>query len=121
MSEVYLMEDKFCLGILSISEAKMIKSKFKNLGVELDMLASENTCTTGCSPTCELWGKEKDKEMVIKVMQEEFSHNLSGHEVNHEAITAVYDAENADNKCQACGASMSGDISECPDCGLCYG
>lgn len=108
------------IGIFPIHEARLKQSQFEKLGVKTQFKSNEQTCTTGCTVTVELWGLESDLEVIKKNLADEFQKNLAGHEINAQALNATFDPNASEVICQACGAKFAPTSSECPDCGLVY-
>lgn len=114
------MEELF-LGVMDLQEAKNHQFRLKTLGVLIDLKTNSQTCTTGCKVTVEVWGKETDKEILMKHFQKDFLKHVMGHEPNFEHLSHVYDPTAPEVVCQACGMKFSPTTTECPDCGLVYG
>lgn len=113
------MEDLF-FGVMGLQEAKNHQYQLKALGIELILKTNNETCTTGCKVTVEVWGKEGDKEILAKHFQADYLKHLQGHVPNFEHLSAVFDPTASEVICQACGAKFAPTAQECPDCGLVY-
>lgn len=113
------MEDLF-LGVMDLQEAKNHQYRLKAMGVELILKTNDQTCTTGCKVTVEVWGKETDKEILGKHFQSDYMKHVMGHVPNFEHLSEVFDPTAAEVICQACGTKFAPTSSECPDCGLVY-
>ncbi|MFP5384920.1 MAG: hypothetical protein ACLGHN_02490 [Bacteriovoracia bacterium] len=114
------MEELF-FGVMELQEAKNHQHRLKQSGVELVLKTNAQTCTTGCKVTVEVWGLEKDRELLIRHFQSDYLKHVKGHEPVFEHLSAVYDPNASEVTCQACGMKFSPALSECPDCGLVYG
>jgi hypothetical protein len=112
--------EELFLGVMGLQEAKNHQYHLKASGVELVLKVNDQTCTTGCKVTVEVWGKESDKETIMSYLQKDFQKHVKGHDVNFEHISAVYDPSAAEVICQACGMKFAPTLNECPDCGLVY-
>lgn len=114
------MEEVF-LGVMGLQEAKNHQHHLKNKGVEIHFKTNGATCTTGCKVTVEVWGLEVDLPRIQEYLQKDYLKHVQGHVPNFEQISAVFDPSASEVLCQACGTKFSPKLSECPDCGLCYG
>ncbi|MFZ4713202.1 MAG: hypothetical protein ACOYL6_05810 [Bacteriovoracaceae bacterium] len=109
------------LGHFELSEAKLIQIRLKDLGIDCEIRANDQTCNTkNCKVTVELWGEESDLPKVTEFFRQQFFKNLGTTELNYEALNAVFDPSAELVLCQACGTKFAPTLSECPDCGLCY-
>lgn len=113
------MEEIF-LGVMDLQEAKNHQYKLKGEGVEIILKTNEETCTTGCKVTVEVWGKEVDKDKLVNHFQSDYLKHVMGHVPNFEHMSAVFDPTAEVVTCQACGANFAPSSQECPDCGLVY-
>ena len=113
------MEEMF-FGVMDLQEAKNHQYRLKSLGIDLILKMNDQTCTTGCKVTVEVWGREEDREGLMKHFQSDYLKHVQGHVPNFEHLSAVFDPTAAEVICQACGAKFAPTASECPDCGLVY-
>lgn len=114
MNEVFL-------GVMDLQEAKNHQLKLKSNGVAIDFKTNGATCTTGCKVTVEVWGREEDLPKLQEYFHKDYLKHVGGHVPNFENLSQVFDASAAEVVCQACGMKFSPSLTECPDCGLCYG
>lgn len=112
--------DQIFLGVMGLQEAKNHQLKLKLLGVDLTLKVNNQTCTTGCKVTVEVWAEESDSEKIKIHFQEDYLKHVKGHEPNLENLSQVFDPLATTVICQACGASFEPTINECPSCGLMY-
>lgn len=120
MSEV-AEKELICFGQFELSEAKDILIRLKNLGIIAEIRGNEKTCTTrNCKISVDLWGSDQDKEKAAEFFRKEFFKNIGDAKVNLEAMAEVFDPSAETVTCQACAAKFSPNLTECPDCGLCY-
>ena len=103
---------------MSLNEAKNIQEGLKSKGVEIQLNHNEKTCTRGCSVTVEVHAKEADLPVIKSYLAENFAKSLEGHDVDLEALNAVYDPSQEKAICPACGHEFSTKSPACPDCGL---
>ena len=113
------MEQIF-LGVMALQEAKNHQLKLKSQGVELILKVNDQTCTTGCKVTVEVWASEADSEIVKIHFKDDYLKHVRGHEPNLEHLSQVFDPSASEVTCQACGTKFSPTVNECPDCGLMY-
>ncbi len=109
------------LGVFDWYEAKSVKEKLKKEKIEVELRNNDKTCKTGCKPSVELWGQEKDMEQLVNFFRQEQGKIYDGLNINPEHLSQIYDPAAKEVVCQACGAKFSPELTECPDCGLCYG
>lgn len=114
------MSEGVFLGVMDLNEARTHQIKLKNLGLIVEFKTHKETCTTGCKVTVEVWGESEDEAKLQEYFQHEFKRNLGHHNINHEALSGVFDPSMEEVVCQACGAKFSPTANECPDCGLVY-
>jgi hypothetical protein len=117
MSEVE--NEEVFLGVMNHQEAKNHLA-CKAFGVKLNLKSNDQTCTTGCTVTVEVWAESKDAEKVQAYFHQDYLKHVKGHEPKVEHLMAVFDPSMSEVICQACGAIFKPDLKECPDCGLCY-
>lgn len=118
-----MSEEKILIffGQFELSDAKLVQVKLKNLGVETEIRGNENTCTTkNCKVSVDLWGDQVHKDKVVEYFRKDFFKNIGDAPVNLEAMAEVFDPSAETVTCQACAAKFSPNLTECPDCGLCY-
>ncbi len=108
------------LGVMDLQEAKNHQYRLKSGGVDIILKVNDQTCTTGCKVTVEVWGKESDKDALMSHFQGDYLKHVKGHVPNFEHMSAVFDPSASEVICQACGAKFSPTSQECPDCGLVY-
>lgn len=113
------MENIF-LGVMDLQEAKNHQLTLKNKGVVLTLKVNDQTCTTGCKVTVEVWGNENDKDVIMSHFQSDYLKHVKGHVPNFEHLSAVFDPTASEVICQACGTKFTPTLQECPDCGLVY-
>lgn len=114
------MEGLF-LGVMDINEARTHQQKLRELGVHVEFRTNGHTCTTGCKVTVEVWGSQADESKLSEYFREDYLKHVRGHVPDFEALSSVFDPSQSTVTCQACGAKFSPALTECPDCGLCYG
>jgi hypothetical protein len=109
------------MAVMPLQEAKSFQDQLKSKGIEIKLDHNEQTCTRGCTVTVEVHGQEKDLPVIAQVYQENYAKLLEGHEVNFEVMNSVYDPNQEQATCPACGTDFSTKLTECPECGLVLG
>lgn len=110
------------IGVMDLQEAKNHQYSLRAKGVELELRSNPKTCSTGsCKVTVEVWGSESDVALIQQHFQSDYLKHVKGHEPDFEALSSVFDPTKEMVVCQACGTKFSPQMTECPDCGLCYG
>lgn len=109
------------LAILPLEEAKGLQDQLRSKNIELQLEHNDATCTRGCSVTVEVLGYEKDLPVISEVYRDNYMKLLEGHDVNLDALNAVYDPSKSNATCPACATEFSTKLSECPECGLVLG
>ena len=64
--------DELFFGVMGLQEAKNHQYALKEKGIEIILKTNEQTCTTGCKVTVEVWGREQDKEALLQHFQNDF-------------------------------------------------
>ncbi len=109
------------IAIMALNDAKDLKRDCEIRGVELVLNHNDASCTRGCTVTVEVHAQEKDLPVVQEVYNEKYRELLAGHDVNFEVMDSVYDPNQAEATCPACGTKFSTSLTECPECGLVLG
>ena len=113
------MEELF-LGVMELQEAKNHQLKLRSQGVELVLKVNDQTCTSGCKVTVEVWAPAHLGDKINLHFQQDYLKHVKGHEPDLERLSQVFDPSMAEVMCQACGAKFDPKENECPDCGLVY-
>lgn len=115
-------ENKVLIGVMEINEAKRLRDKLAELGVEIDLIHNDETCRKGCRTSIEFWARFEDVQKVQELLQQEVREmiNKEGRQIDHEQLDHVFDPEAKNTICPACGTEFSTDLKECPDCGLVF-
>jgi hypothetical protein len=112
--------EKALMGIMELVEAKRLKEKLRNAGVDIELGHNKETCTKGCKVTVEVWSRKEDLPKIQEVLDEEKAKLLSGLDIDPEHENQIFDPEKDSAVCPACGEKFSTKLSECPDCGLAF-
>jgi hypothetical protein len=112
--------EKMMLGIMELVDAKRLKEKLAEMGVEIELGHNKETCTKGCKVTVEIWGNPQDLPKIQGVLSEERSKLMEDLDVDPDLANQVFDPDKNTAVCPACGAEFSTDLKECPECGLVF-
>ncbi|MEI6093814.1 MAG: hypothetical protein WCQ47_09100 [bacterium] len=115
-------EGKVLIGIIEINEAKRLKEKLFNKGIDLDLIHNDQTCKKSYQTKIEVWVDSESIEAVQQIIHEENMHFImsEGVDVNTDQLNQVFDTEADTTVCPACGTTFSTKLKECPDCGLVF-
>ncbi len=106
------------MAVMNLQEAKEFQKELAGREVDIVLNHDDKTCTRGCAVTVEVHGREVDMPMIQKVYSEIYAKLLDGHDINPEQMNAIYDPNQAEALCPACGHRFATGPTECPDCGL---
>lgn len=109
------------LAVMPLQDAKDLQDQLLKKGVEIVLNHNDQTCKRGCTITVEVLGFEKDLPTISEIYTKNFQKLTEGHNVNWEQMNAVFDPNQAEATCPACGFTFSTAKTECPDCGLVLG
>jgi hypothetical protein len=107
------------LGILGLEEAKRLALKGKRQGLDIILEHNDQTCSRGCAVTVEIWGSAEQAHQISEFLNEDFKTHAKG-EVNWSQTQEVVDLSLPEAICPACGTKFKTELSQCPDCGLCF-
>jgi hypothetical protein len=113
------MEQIF-LGVMELQEAKNHQYALQAKGVALTLKVNDQTCTSGCKVTVEVWAQGTDEAVIKQHFQSDYLKHVKGHEPDINLLSAVFDTGLEMVICQACGFKFAPNASEYPDCGLVY-
>ena len=112
--------EKAMLGIMELNDAKRLKAKLAEMGVEIELGHNKETCTKGCKVTVEVWSDPKHLPKIQEVLNEERSKLMDDLDVDPELHNQVFDPNAETAICPACGTKFSTESAECPECGLVF-
>ncbi len=112
--------EKILLGRADLTEANRIKSRLLESDVIIELIHNKETCNLGCSITVEIWGDKKDIAKIDTFFREEREKLLDGFDINNSHAEEIFDPEQKEATCPACGTLFETTISECPECGLVF-
>ena len=117
------MSELVKITIMPLHDAKDVQAQLKRKGVDLVFNHDDATCRSGCQATVEVYveGTPENLKVVQEYFQDHYGKILKGHNINWEAMEAVFDPSKSEATCPACGANFSTKLTECPDCGLVLG
>jgi hypothetical protein len=108
------------VGIIPLIEAKAMQDKMQQKGAELILNHNEQTCTRGCTVTVEVRCEEQHLPLLKQVMTENYQAMIEGLDVDFEQISSVFDQNQSEATCPACGTHFATTHTECPECGLVF-
>lgn len=110
--------EKVMLGVLAVREAEILEAKLSAQGITVATIYNHSTCTTGCSPSKEIWAHAEDVPLIQSHIMQDRLAVLEEMGVNLEQISKVYNPSEPEATCPACGMSFSTTNEACPECGL---
>lgn len=106
-------------GSIDLTEGKRLKNLMADRGVELELRVNAESCGTGkCGTKVEVWVAEADLPKFKQLVDEERARMFDGLEVDPARVNQVYDDQNGEATCPACGQIFPTSCKECPECGL---
>ena len=114
-------ENMLLFGVLSVVEAERFQGLLRQHGAGMEKFFNAATCSSGsCGASVEVWVYKDELELVKKALQAQQEKNLSGLNFDPNQINQVFDSSKDTAICPACGFEFSTELSQCPDCGLCF-
>lgn len=111
-------QDKVLLGVIGARDAEILESQLSAQGIAVATIYNHSSCTSGCSPSKEIWAHAEDVPAIQKHMIKERLAMLEDMGVSLEQINQVYDSNELQATCPACGEIFKTTHTECPECGL---
>ena len=112
--------EKVMMGIMELVDAKRLKEKLAETGVEIELGHNKETCTKGCKVTVEVWADPAHLPKIQEVLREERSKLLDDLDVDPDLANQVFDPNEESAVCPACGTKFSTKLKECPECRLVF-
>lgn len=109
------------LGTMPVAAAERLKSQLTQQGIAIETAFNHSTCTTGCSPSLEVWAHEEDAPTIADFIREETRAKIRAEGGDPDLAEAVFDTNLAEATCPACATVFSTKSRECPECGLGFG
>lgn len=113
-------EERILLGVADVSEANRIKTELARHEVDIKLAHNPQTCSTGCTPTVEVWAREQDLPKIEVFFREQREKLFAGLKFDPELVNQTFDVEKEEATCPACSTTFSTKLRECPDCGLVF-
>lgn len=115
--------DKALIGKAPLTTANLLKARLAKEDIEIALAHNSATCSTGgCGPgEVEIWAHKDDVEDIQKLLESQWRAQMeaAGHDPNLAAV--VFDPGQDKATCPACATEFSTKLTECPECGLCFG
>lgn len=105
------------IGEAPIRDAKRLQERLAEIGVAVRLASDPENCGS-CNPQgakVAMFVAQTDLEKVKAWAQ------AQGPAVQDPSAEVVFDPEQAEATCPACGTRFSTQLAECPDCGLGFG
>ena len=112
---------KILIGTAPYSEAQALKRKLEVHAISVVLTHNQATCGGGCSVKLEIWSHADDVVAITKILAAERHNELAMMGYDPKLATEVFDTSRAEATCPCCGTSFATQLSECPECGLCFG
>ena len=116
-----IQEEKTLLGIISASEAEIITNVLSEAGIDVLAVTNHSSCTTGCTPSKEVWAHPTDVAAIHQILQQRHMRTMQEMGADLEQINQVFDPAKATAICPACGTEFSTKETQCPECELAFG
>lgn len=108
------------LGVFPSREAEWLQSMLAKEGVEVASVYNQITCSSGCSPSKEIWVHPDDLAFIQKIILSQHLKVLEGLGANVSLINEVFDESRQEATCPACGFKFQTRYKQCPDCELSF-
>ena len=112
--------EKILVGIMGLIDAKRLKEKLAEIGIQIELGHNKETCTKGCQVTVEVWADPAHLAKIQEVVKEERSKLLDDLDFDPDQSNQVFDPTKETAICPACGTEFSTKLKECPECGLVF-
>ena len=113
--------EKTMVGILPAREAELLRSKLARAGIDVACIYNHSTCTTGCSPSMELWAHPDDVGSIRQFVEDSRAQIMKELGADLSIINEVFDSSKPEATCPACGTLFKTTNVQCPECGLQFG
>lgn len=124
MSETEQKAEYVRIGEAPIREAKRLQAALEARGVVVRLASDPEQCNS-CSPKIMMSIHVSQVEVFQAFLREERAHmfGLDASQLPDESSTSlrsesVFDPDQENATCPACGTTFSTKLAECPDCGL---
>jgi len=103
-----------------LPQLKALQAYLRGKGLP-SRLVKESGAGCGCrGPEVLLQVREADQAGAMAALAEEYREHTGLADHDTRFAGALYDAGAAEAVCPACGCRFTPDMTECPDCGLCF-
>ncbi|MEY4630097.1 MAG: hypothetical protein RIQ81_217 [Pseudomonadota bacterium] len=109
---------KVLLGILPARAAEILRGKLARSGIDIACMTNHSTCTTGCSPSMEVWAHPEDAHAIRDLIEKDRIKELESMGADLNLLDKVFDPTQPEATCPACGTQFATAKAECPECGL---
>ncbi|MEN8258604.1 MAG: hypothetical protein ABFS09_12150 [Thermodesulfobacteriota bacterium] len=104
-----------------LADLKKLEKAFARENIGMMIVGDEGGCNKGCCPsTFFLQVRREDAQAAHALIQEDFRQltGIDDHDTRHS--DAVFNQEDGQATCPACGFEFETSTTTCPDCGLCF-
>lgn len=115
------MQDKQIFAILPTRDAEWLQARLAKEGIEVASVYNQQTCTSGCSPSKEVWVHPQDVDSIQRIIVGDRLKTLEDLGADVRLLNQVFDDTKTHATCPACGFSFETKNLSCPDCGLSFG
>ncbi len=115
-------DDTVAIRKAPLAEVKALQAALARENFATLLSGDEHSCGKGCCPSnFYLHVRRADAHDAMAVLAREFARTtgLADHDLS--TIDSVFDADNGQATCPACGMGFTTTTTTCPDCGLCFG
>ncbi len=103
-------------------EIKALEDILKGERIASLVKGDEDGCGKGCRPeNLELQVRAQDAEEALALIQTRYHLSTGLAEYDRTFADEVFDPQQGDATCPACGHCFATSITTCPECGLCLG
>lgn len=113
--------EEVLIGTIEYNEAKRIKAALSEKGIELRLAGDSTACASkSCRISLQVFSQTKDLPLVREFLIAEQQKVFEGLDFDPNIINEVFDPEQEQARCPACGTSFKTSSTSCPDCGLVF-
>ena len=115
-----MSQQQIRIGIMEIAQAENLRTRLKKREINVQILHNQQTCTSGCKISVEVWAHPKDMGGIVEEFQTERARQLQGLDFDPALLDQVHSQDKEEAICPACGTRFPSTSQECPDCGLAF-
>ncbi len=105
----------------TLADLKKLEKAFARENIGMVIVGDEGGCNKGCCPsTFFLQVRREDAQAAFALIQEDFRQVTGLEDFDTSLTDAVFNEEEGQATCPACGFEFETSTTTCPDCGLCF-